>query len=58
MQTHGCGNYEENDAVTEETLFFEDVSAWFNFEFNKLSYIELGVFVTDDGTGELWTFTE
>lgn len=58
MKSNGCGDYDENDTATEETLFFPDVAAWFNFEFNKLSYIELGLFVAEDGSGEVWAFDE
>lgn len=56
MASHGCGDFDETDTATEETLFFTDVAAWFNFEFNKLSYIELGIFIAEDGSGEVWAF--
>ena len=58
MKANGCGDYDESDTATEETLFFTDVAAWFNFEFNKLSYIELGLFMAEDGSGEVWAFGE
>lgn len=56
MTSHGCTSFDETDAVTEETVFFDDVAAWFNFEFNKLTYIELGVFFSENGSEELWSF--
>lgn len=56
LASHGCTDFDETDAATEETVFFGDIAAWFNFEFDRLSYIELGVFFSQDGSEELWAF--
>ena len=58
VKSAGCNRVTENDGPTEETVFFDDIAAWFNFEFGKLSYVELGVFF-NEVTGEaLWSFEE
>ena len=58
VKSAGCNRFTENDGPTEETVFFDDIAAWFNFEFGKLSYVELGVFC-NEVTGEaLWSFEE
>lgn len=58
MASHGCVDFEETDTGMEETLFFTDVAAWFNFEFNKLTYVELGTFISGDGSGDVWAYGE
>lgn len=58
VKSAGCSRFTENDGPTEETVFFDDIAAWFNFEFGKLSYVELGVFFNET-TGEgIWSFGE
>ena len=39
-------------------VFFDDIAAWFNFEFGKLSYVELGVFFNETTGEEIWSFGE
>ena len=53
LKNNGCTEFEDTDTPTEETLFFSDISAWFNFEFNRLTYIEMGAFISGD-TDEDW----
>ena len=58
VKSAGRNRFTENDGPTEETVFFDDIAAWVNFEFGKLSYVELGVFF-NEVTGEaLWSFEE
>ena len=58
IKSAGCSRFTENDGPTEETVFFDDIAAWFNFEFGKLSYVELGVFFNETTGEEIWSFGE
>ena len=48
MKKNGFGTCEEIDDYSEEVLFYEDISAWFNFMFDQLTYIEFTMLTSDD----------
>ncbi len=55
MKKNGFSKYEEMEEVTEEALYYEDISAWFNFEFDRLSYIEFTM-LTGNGDNIYWPY--
>jgi hypothetical protein len=56
LRKNGFDKYEEIDEFTDEVLFYEDMSAWFNFKFDKLIYIEFSMLVSGDDI--YWPYIE
>ena len=48
MKKNGFDKYEVIDDYSEEVLFYEDISAWFNFQYDRLLYIEFTTLASGD----------